>query len=341
MFRVNKRSLFFTIVFMFVVFFIVTAKLPYYIYKPGSADELSPMVDVDLGYPSHGGFHLVTVSGGQATPIEYLFAKISSYHELLPIDEALPEGFTDEEFRHYQLKMMEHSKLASKVVAYKAAGESIEVKSRGVYVIQTIEGMPAEQMVEVGDRLLAVDHIEIVEPDDLITYVETKKLGDEVTLQLERDNEQLEVSLAVSPFPEKDEKKGLGIQLMAEQSAHVARNVDISSGNIGGPSAGLMFALEIYNQLVKEDMTKGYKIAGTGEVDLEGNVLRVGGVDKKVIAAHRKGMEIFFVPYEEGAEDSNYKEAKETAIAIKTEMKIVPIDSFDEALHYLNQLERQ
>lgn len=325
---------------MFAIFFIVTARLPYYIYKPGAADGLSEMVEVDLGHASAGEFHLVTVSGGRATPFEYVMAKMSSYQEVLPIEEALPEGFTDEEYRYYQLKMMEDSKIASKVVAYEAADARVEIKSTGVYVVQTIENMPAEHVIEVGDRILAVDEVDVKEPKDLIDYVNSKAVDEKVRLTLKRNDQLLEEELVVAYFPENKEQLGIGIQLIADRSVHVEPQVNIKSGNIGGPSAGLMFALEIHNQLIEDDITKGHRIAGTGEIDIDGNVLRVGGIDKKVIAAHRKGIDLFFVPYEQGREDSNYEIAQETAEAIKTEMEIVPIDSFVEALEYLNQLER-
>lgn len=339
MFRIDKKSLYISFIIAFTFFFIVTAKLPYYIYKPGAADSLSDMVEVDLGYPSEGEFHLVTVSGGRATPIEYVLASVSSYKEVLPIDDALPEGFTDDEYRFYQLKLMENSKVASKIVAYESANETVEIHMNGVYVIRTIEHMPADKLIEIGDRIIAIDDIKITEPKDLIHYVNQKSVHETVHLTVKRNDELLEVEVAIAPFPNDVNDYGLGIQLIADKSVHVEPKLNIKSGNIGGPSAGVMFALEIYNQLVEEDVTKGYNIAGTGEIDIDGNVLRVGGVDKKVIAAHRKGMDFFFVPYEQGNQESNYELAKQTAIEIKTPMEIVPIDSFREALQYLNQLE--
>src|SRR5699024_9209722 len=99
------------------------------------------------------------------------------------------------------------------------------------------------------------------------------------------------------------------------------------------------FSLEIYNQLTESDVTKGYNVIGTGEVDFEGNVLRIGGVDKKVVAAHKSGGDIFFVPNEGGHEESNFNEAKKVAEDLQTEMEIVPIDHFDDALEYLKALE--
>lgn len=339
MLRINKKSLFTSFVIVFAIFFIVTARLPYYVYKPGATDELSEMVEVDLGYAGRGEFHLVTVSGGRATPIEYVLAKFSSYKDILPIEEALPEGFTDEEYRYYQLKMMEDSKLASKVVAYESAGATVEVNLTGVYVIQTVAGMPAENILEVGDRIVGVDGIDVKEPEDLINYVNGKEVDEAVLLTVKREEELIEESISIAYFPENNEQQGLGIQLMADKSVQVEPKVNIKSGNIGGPSAGLMFALEMYNQLVEEDITKGYRIAGTGEIDFDGNVLRVGGVDKKVIAAHRKGIEIFFAPHEQASEDSNYEIAKQTAEEIKTDMIIVPVDTFEDAVEYLKELE--
>src|SRR5690625_3309503 len=101
-----------------------------------------------------------------------------------------------------------------------------------------------------------------------------------------------------------------------------------------------MFSLEIYDQLTKQDLTHGYEIGGTGEVDYNGNVIRIGGIDKKVIAADKEGCDIFFAPNEGGAKDSNYSVAKNTAEEIGTDMKIVPVDTFKDAFEYLQGLNK-
>lgn len=337
--HVYKRTVFLFFLFVLTFFLFVTAKLPFYIYKPGEADELSQMVEVDSGYKNEGKLHLVTVSGNQATPIQYLIAKLATYQEITPIEEALPKDFTEEEYRYYQLKMMENSKDASKVVAYRAANKHVEIEYNGVYVIKTIKDMPAAGKIQVGDKILSVDNQKIHEPSQLVEYIETRSENETVNITFERDDEVMEVEINVERFSDENERVGIGVQVVADRTVQVEPKVNIKSGNIGGPSAGLMFSLEIYNQLVDEDITKGYNIAGTGEIDFSGNVGRIGGVDKKVVAAHRKGIDIFFVPFEKGEANSNYEIAKQTATEIKTEMKIVPIDSFAEALHYLNQLE--
>src|SRR5699024_7796773 len=105
--------------------------------------------------------------------------------------------------------------------------------------------------------------------------------------------------ITVEQFPDKEEV-GIGIQLVTDQDVTVDQKVDVDSGKIGGPSAGLMFALALYNQLIEEDITKGYNIAGSGEIDEAGIVRRIGGIDKKVVAADRAGIDVFFAPHEEG-----------------------------------------
>src|SRR5690625_6364066 len=92
----------------------------------------------------------------------------------------------------------------------------------------------------------------------------------------------------------------------------------------------------MYNKLNEEDITKGYKIAGTGEIDYEGNVHRIGGIDKKVVAADKAGIEIFFAPYENGSKESNYEIALQTATQINSKMEIVPVDTLDRKSTRLN-----
>src|SRR5699024_11286150 len=141
-------------------------------------------------------------------------------------------------------------------------------------------------------------------------YGEQKKSGDIINLDVERDDEQLTEEITLETFAEKNDKIGVGIQLVTDRNVEVDPEVHFSSGEIGGPSAGLMFSLEIYDQLTEKDLTKGYEIAGTGEVDNDGNVLRFGGNDKKVIAADRAGSESFLATNENGAKDTSYKDAQ-------------------------------
>lgn len=322
-------------------FLLVTYKLPYYIYKPGGADALDEIVTVEGGDRSTGQLHLVTIRGGQATPIQYLWAKLLPHQEVLPLDQVRPEGITEDEYFKAQLKVMENSQEAATVVAYEAANEGITIDYEGVYIVSVLENMPAEGILQTGDQIVGIDGRTVQQADDLMTYIDSKKAGDRVELTLVRDERELIETVSLEAFDDLHERIGMGISLVTDRSVTVDPAVSFSSGNIGGPSAGLMFSLEIYDQLTEGDLTKGYEVAGTGEVDYDGNVLKIGGIDKKVIAADREGCEIFFAPYEGGATDSNYNVAKKTAEDIDTEMEIVPVDTFEEALAYLDGLQEK
>src|SRR5699024_11145956 len=128
-----------------IIMFIAAAyELPYYIYKPGSDDNLDLMIEIEDGYQATGEKHIVTVSVGHATPLEYLKAKFSDFQEVVPLKEVRPEGISDEEYMEYQLHLMDNSQHASIAVAYEAAGKEVNLKNNGVYVVHVVEGMSAE-----------------------------------------------------------------------------------------------------------------------------------------------------------------------------------------------------
>lgn len=336
----KRRVLIFAIAIVVAVFLSVY-KLPYYIHKPGSADPLDPIVQVDNGYKSSGEMHLMTVRSSVATPVQYVLAQVLPFHDVVPIDDVRPEGLSEEEYRLIQLQMMEDSQLASKVVAYTEAGADVDITYNGVYAAAVIEDMPAFGKIEVGDKIVAIDGKEIDKTSEMIHIVEKKNLDEDVHILLERDDEEIEVTIQVEVLDEDKGRVGVGVQLIEDQSVTVHPNVEFSSGKIGGPSAGLMFALEMYDQLTEDDLTKGYSIAGTGKIDIDGNVLPIGGIDKKVVAADKEGCEVFFAPHEEGKSPSNYSLAKKTAEDIGTDMKIVPVDTFEEALIYLQEIDEK
>ncbi|HIS28198.1 MAG TPA: PDZ domain-containing protein [Candidatus Avamphibacillus intestinigallinarum] len=335
--KFTKKSVVTLLVTILIVYVLALYKLPYYIYKPGGADALDPVVSVEGGYKSKGDMHLVTVSGGQATPVSFVLAKMLPYYEVQPIENVIPEHISEKEYMDAQLHMMESSQEAATVVAYEAANADIDIKYDGVYVVSVVKGMPAEGKLKAGDEIKQVDSKKINNSDDLLDYVKKKKSGDKIKVHFERENKQKSVHVTLQEFEELNDKIGIGIQLVTNRDVHVKPKVHFESGDIGGPSAGLMFALKIYDELKEEDLTHGKQIIGTGEIDYEGNVLPIGGIDKKVVAADKEGGDIFFAPNENGTKGSNYEIAKKTADDIGTDMKIVPVDTFKEALDYLEK----
>lgn len=335
--RINIKSLLTSFFIILLFYFMTLYKIPYYIYKPGSADSLENIVTVENDVNSSGNMHLVTVSSGQATPIGYLMAKMMPNYELRKEEDIFPEGIHEDEYFETQLHLMESSQEAAIVVAYEKAEAHIDITYNGVYVLSVLDDMPAKNVLKPRDEIYKIDEVSVKEADDLIDYVQTKKAGDSITLYFKREGDKRSATLNLAKLDEEGKQVGMGIQLVTNREVTVDPDITFSSGKIGGSSAGLMFSLEIYDQLTGENLTRNKKVAGTGEVDYEGNVYAIGGVDKKVVAADKANCEIFFVPNEKGAKKSNYEVAKKKADEINTSMKIVPVDHFDDALLYLQK----
>jgi len=334
----NKRYFIVGAIVVLLAFFIGGYRLPYYVYQPGGADGLNNVVQVADGFTSQGEIHLVTVRGGQATPLQFALAKFLPFHEIYDLDQIRPEGVSENEYYHAQLQMMESSQEAATVVAYKAANKQLDIEYKGVYVMSIMDDVPANKALKIGDRITEVDEQEIQKSEDLLEYVEGMEEGRKLNITLMRDGKSMSKTVQLVKHPNED-RAVIGISLVTDRGVEVDPPVDFKSGDIGGPSAGLMFSLEIYDQLTEQDITKGYNIAGTGEVSYEGDVGRIGGIDKKVVAADDSGVDIFFAPNQEGTEGSNYEKAMETAKEIGTDMKIVPVDTFQDAIDYLEELE--
>jgi Lon-like protease len=312
--------------------------LPYYVSKPGMAKELEPIIKVDNGYSEKGNFMLTTVRMGRANIYSYLEAKIRKYEEIYPIDEIKYKKETDEEYTVRQLYLMSDSKMNAIDVAYHKAGKPVHYKYKGIYVLNVLPDMPAYGELQAGDRIFKVDERKFSSSEDFITYVSKKRAGDQIDLTYSRNKKIKSVKLKVQPFKEDPKRVGVGISLVDDKEIIVKPHVLVKTDEIGGPSAGFMFSLEIYNQLTKEDLTKGYQIAGTGTISPDGTIGPIGGIEQKIIAADKAGAEIFFAPNEKGAKHSNYLDAVKAARDIGTKMKIIPVDSFDEAIKYLDKL---
>lgn len=312
--------------------------LPYYVSKPGMAKELAPIISVENGYKEKGNFMLTTIRMGRANIYSYLEAKIRKYEEIYPLETILYHKETEEEYNVRQLHMMAASKLNAIEVAYRKAGLPVTYDYKGIYVMQVLPDMPAAGKLKAGDRVFKVDGHEFPSSQEFIDYVGKKQSGDQVTLTFSRNKQTKTADLILKQFKDQPDKVGIGISLVDDKEIVVDPKVTVNTSDIGGPSAGLMFTLEIYNQLTEEDLTKGYQIAGTGTIEVDGTVGPIGGIEQKIVAADKAGAEFFLAPNEKGAKGSNYRAAIKTARDINTKMKIVPVDTFDDAVKYLEKL---
>jgi len=337
----NKKVVFLVVVLALSVF-LSTYHLDLYITKPGGAYELAPLVTVEGGdKDDEGTLSLMTVSMMTATPMLYLYSKFQDGYKVLQPEQVRSPHESDEEYNVRQLKMMSDSQINALQVAFDEAELPYEVTNNGVFVLNVIEGGAADNMLAPGDRVLEIDGNGFETMKEFVDYISSKKDGEEVEVVFEREGRKITEKIKLAPLPTDPDRVGLGISFVEDKKITTDPEVKIDSDQIGGPSAGLMFTLEILNQLLDEDITKGYDVAGTGTMESDGTVGRIGGIDQKVIAADNDGVEVFFAPDDEvhAGVESNYSVAQETAEKIGTDMKVVPVKTLEDALDYLDELQ--
>jgi PDZ domain-containing protein len=185
--------------------------------------------------------------------------------------------------------------------------------------------VPAAQSLEPGDVIVAVDGAPVRTPTQLRAEIGRRAPGDEVRLTLRRDGKALEARVRTIPSPQDRSRAIVGILVDQDATIELPFDVDIDLGRVGGPSAGLPFALEIARQLGK-DVTGGCRIAATGELALDGSVLPIGGIKQKTIGARRADVDFFLVPAGENADG---------ALENAGGLEVIPVESFQQALRKL------
>ncbi len=337
----------FTLVLIFLLASAVIP-IPYYLEVPGSAENLKDFVKVNTKTDTYdGSFMLTTVGVVRARPLTAFLSLFFEDQELVSKKELMGSS-NSEEYNKLQEYYMKSSENAAKQVALELAGKSYKMTYKGIYVMEVDEKSNFKNALEVGDTVYEVDNQAFKSSEEFMKYVKSKKVGDQVSIKYVRSGKKKEASGKLIRLD--DKKAGIGIALVDNTAISTDQDISIDAGSIGGPSAGLMFTLETYSLLSQKDIRKGYNIAGTGTMSADGTVGRIGGIDKKIVAADKEGAEIFFAPDDEISADikkeypnlkTNYQEAVAKAKKIKTKMKIVPVKNVRDALDYLDKLKQK
>lgn len=306
-------------------------KTDFILVKPGTARDLREMVSVEGADQSDTGkFFLVAVAQQSSSIWTLVYGYFHPYIELQRLSSVLPPGMQEQEYRRILQQWMEESKSAAQVVALKRAGYDVEIVSEGVIVAGFLDQSPSEGILEKGDLITAVDGEAKTLAGEVISAVQKRQIGDPVELTVLRDDEELRLSITTGPHPDDPGLPALGVYISTlDWKPLLPVDIEMETGQIGGPSAGMMFVLEILNQLEPGDLTGGKLVAGTGTIDINENIGPIGGVFQKVIAAERAGAEYFLVPAE------NYQEAKKAVHHIT----LVPVKTLQDALDYLGSFD--
>lgn len=342
--KINNKKVFLAV---FSVLFIAWGflwQLPYFIESPGPIVNLNRFVTVENKEDNlPGSFNITTVTERPATPFLWAWAHFQEFDDITTRQETLGDATREE---HIQMNrfFMQSSQNAAQLVALKLAGYESEPVFKGVHVMSISENSDFADRLSVGDILTQVDGRTFESSQEMIAYIRTLSVGDEVKIDFTHQGQKKTASGELIQLPNTD-FPGIGITLVDNTQITSDIQISYNARGIGGPSGGVMLTLETYAQVTGRDIRQGKKIAGTGTMDFNGNVGRVGGVEKKVVSASREGVSIFFVPNDEISDEmrergsvSNYEEAKRAGERINTQMKIVPVRTAQEALEYLESL---
>lgn len=312
-------------------FFSVAAwnvELPYLAYSAGPVSDAADTVVADEVefYPPQGELLMLTVVSQDVNVFEALIAGVDPTIDLVRKQAVRREGESDEEYRNRVLQQMNDSSFRAIAVALEYLGH--EMVPREVVVNELVEGVPAAEEIELGDEVRSVNGRPIDTLEDFEPALEGYGVGDTVDMTVGREGSTIELEVELAEREDEPGEPMIGIVLGVLTEPPFP--IDIQSGDVGGPSAGMMHSLAIIDALSEGELTKGRVIAGTGTIDFQGNIGTIGGIRQKVVAAEAAGAGHILVP------EGNY----ETALTAEREsIEIVPVATLEDAIAFLEGLE--
>ncbi|MGH8959097.1 MAG: PDZ domain-containing protein, partial [Acidimicrobiia bacterium] len=225
---------------------------------------------------------------------------------------------------------MDLSKETAITLALRRLGYEVETHSDGVAVAEVVETAPAADVLQVNDIITAVAGSPVELPTEIGAALTGKQPGDAITLGFTRDDEPMTAQVELIAQDEDPTAPLIGISVAAlNPRFEFPFPIDIDAGLIGGPSAGMMYTLAVMELLSPDSLSSGHVVAGTGTIDVDGNVGGIGGVRQKVVAAEAAGADVMLVPA------SNYEEA---LTAPRNGIELIAVATLDEALAALANL---
>ena len=298
-----------------------------FLFVPDRAKPLADKVEVEGGRTTaEGDVYYVDLFVRRMRLLEQVLPFTRPEGSTLVSEEVLsPAGESDAERDRQNAADMQRSEETAAVVALRELGYDVVATASGVLVSSVAQDVPAAKSLEPGDVIVAIDGKPVRTPTQLRAEIGRRTPGDDVRLTIRRGGKSIEVTVQTIASPQDESRAIVGIIVDQDATIELPFDVDIDLGRVGGPSAGLPFALEIARQLGR-DVTHGCRIAATGALALDGTVIPIGGVKQKTIGARRAGVDYFLVPAGENAED-----AQENADGLE----VIPVESFQQALQKL------
>ncbi len=277
-------------------------------------------------FPTDGSLALTTVSvRDELTLFEALKGWVSRRQAVIPREILFPPDQSAEQRQQANVQEMQQSQDDATTAALRQLGYA---ETKRVVVSTITNGTPADGKLKTGDVLRSVDGTAVTDANSVGALVRKHSPGEPVMLGVLRDDKPLVVTITTAGSTDTPVRAIIGIT--PAESSSFAVKVDIRLKDIGGPSAGLMFALGIIDKLGPESLTGGRSIAGTGEITADGKVGPIGGIAEKMIGARDKGATVFLSPA------ANCAEAKSTK---PSGITLIRVDTLSTALEALKALE--
>jgi PDZ domain-containing protein len=297
--------------------------LPYYSIGPGPARPVGPLIRFEdrARYESAGSFVLTSIHYEQLTPIGVVQAWLDPNRAVVEREFLFRPGESAEEEERRAISEMDQSKLAAASVVLSELTGYPKEHGEGVLIESVVEGCAADGRLFPGDVVEAIDGAEVDDIRDARRAIRSAPSGATLTFDLTVDGEPESVRLARRPCGG-SERPLVGVSMIESFPFEIR----ISSGDIGGPSAGLAWALGLYDLLTPGDLAGGRTIAVTGQLGVDGTVYAIGAPDEKVVAAAGAGATVLILP------SDNLAEARSVG---DRGVELVPVGSFADALAWL------
>lgn len=303
--------------------------LPYFVEAPGGTLGLGERVEVGTsGEKLQGDFELTTVNLRPGTAFGLVRAAAQDDLAALPTQAFIPEGQDQEAYFDRQRDVFDSTADVAAAVGLRAAGYDVggqDLSGKGAAVVQITSGSPAEEVLRPGDVVTAVDGEPVQTAEQL-----TAAIGQEtVSLTYRRNGQKTTRQITPERMSINGDSQvviGAGVRTVIDLPVPV----EVDSGQIGGPSAGLMIALTVYDKADDADLARDRDIAGTGRIARDGAVGPIGGIRFKVLAAARDGADVFLAPAEQ-------VQAARAAVPERDELEVVGVASLQEALEALRK----
>ena len=304
-------------------------KTDYYFMAPGPPYQWDIAIEGAESYDYEGNLYQLTVRRDEANYFTYVWAKVDNSVDLYSREVILPKGVTPQELSEISIQNMKTSENVAIAVALNFLDYEIDTQGDGVLVVGIMDDSPVAGKLLKEDLIISINNEVIKSTTEFISLLRTYEIGDMVSIGLIRNDKEMSIETKLIEHIDYENEPMVGFLASTPNQRFVFPiSVDIDTGNVGGPSAGLMMALNVYNSLTEYDITKGIKVAGTGTIEIDGSVGPVGGVKQKVIAAKNAGSTLILVP------TSNFDDVQSY---IDEETSIVSVDTFNEALNLISE----